>query len=37
VFENFPEAQKKGLKLADVTDLSLLADLQKEGFFAKLK
>jgi len=37
VFENFPDAQKKGLKFADVTDLSLLADLQKEGFFAKLK
>jgi len=37
VFENFPDAQKKGLKLSDVTDLSLLADLQKEGFFAKLK
>jgi NitT/TauT family transport system substrate-binding protein len=37
VFENFPEAQKKGLKLADVTDLSLLAGLEKEGFFAKLK
>jgi ABC-type nitrate/sulfonate/bicarbonate transport system substrate-binding protein len=37
VFENFPEAQKKGLKFADVTDLSLLTDLQKEGFFAKLK
>src|SRR5262249_36436348 len=37
VFENFPDAQKKGLKFSDVTDLSLLADLQKEGFFAKLK
>jgi NitT/TauT family transport system substrate-binding protein len=37
IFENFPEAQKRGLKFADVTDLSLVAALEKEGFFAKLK
>ena len=37
VFEKLPEAQKKGPKLSDVTDLSLLAGLEKEGFFAKLK
>ena len=37
IFENFPEAQKKGLKFADITDLSLVAALEKDGFFAKLK
>ena len=37
IFENFPEAQKKGLKFADFTDLSLLAALEKDGFFAKLR
>jgi NitT/TauT family transport system substrate-binding protein len=37
IFENFPEAQKRGLKFADFTDLSLLAALEKDGFFAKLR
>jgi NitT/TauT family transport system substrate-binding protein len=37
IFENFPEAQKRGLKFTDITDLSLVATLEKEGFFAKLK
>jgi NitT/TauT family transport system substrate-binding protein len=37
LFENFPDAQKKGLKFSDVVDLSLVQALEKEGFFAKLK
>jgi NitT/TauT family transport system substrate-binding protein len=37
LFENFPEAQKKGLTVSDVTDLSLINDLAKEGFFGKLR
>ncbi len=37
IFENFPEAQRKGLKFPDVTDLSLVAALERDGFFAKLK